>query len=116
MKIRSGFVSNSSTSSFVLLGFYLDSDKFSVEDLAKKIRDEKLNPIKGIFIQTYIDNEDLPEGKIFVGTHGVSVENSGMAFAPLLPLLALVNTTREILGVSEQDYPTLLGSELDNDH
>ena len=37
MKIRNGFVSNSSSSSFVIKGFLVDKDEISLEDLASII-------------------------------------------------------------------------------
>jgi len=39
MKIRSGFVSNSSTSSFIVVGFELDANQFTVKDYLMKLFD-----------------------------------------------------------------------------
>ena len=41
MKTRSGFVSNSSSSSFVLIGFLLDDTEFSQEELIHRVYTDK---------------------------------------------------------------------------
>ena len=64
MKIRSGFVSNSSTSSFILKGFVLSKDDISLENLVEKLNigtneSEDINFYLYEYLREYFDKKDL---------------------------------------------------------
>lgn len=64
MKLRSGFVSNSSTSSFILKGFVLNKDDISLENLVEKLNigineSEDINFYLYEYLREYFDKKDL---------------------------------------------------------
>lgn len=64
MKLRSGFVSNSSTSSFILKGFVLSKDDISLENLVEKLNigsneSEDINFYLYEYLREYFDKKDL---------------------------------------------------------
>ena len=56
MKIRNGFVSNSSSSSFVVVGFKIKENKFTEEELARRLFEDRKDFQKAIKTST-VDGE-----------------------------------------------------------
>ena len=74
MKYRHGFVSNSSSSSFIAKGIILDDDKIDEKDIMdkfgfdyKQYLEDYGNDIHNIFVEEFLWGE-LDKGKIFVKT------------------------------------------------
>lgn len=74
MKYRHGFVSNSSSSSFIAKGIILDDDKIDEKDIMdkfgfdyKQYLEDYGNDIHNIFVEEFLWGE-LDTGKIFVKT------------------------------------------------
>lgn len=74
MKYRNGFVSNSSSSSFIAKGIILDDDKIDEKDIMdkfgfdyKQYLEDYGNDIHNIFVEEFLWGE-LDKGKIFVKT------------------------------------------------
>lgn len=74
MKYRHGFVSNSSSSSFIAKGIILDDDKIDEKDIMdkfgfdyKQYLEDYGNDIHDIFVEEFLWGE-LDKGKIFVKT------------------------------------------------
>jgi hypothetical protein len=107
MKTRNGFVSNSSTSSFVLVGLYLDAKKYTREAL-----DEMLEP-HSLRVITHEDEEGfVPKGKFFVGEQLMRIDDDGPPRdVSLTDALETISKLREILGDPAAELPaTLVGT------
>lgn len=92
MKTRQGFVSNSSTSSFVIIGYEVDENRFSMSDYATKLYG--LDPSKlsedelkdeycdakhnNDIIVVDCDDDGAPDGKHIIGFHMCHSNESGL--------------------------------------
>jgi len=98
MKIRNGFVSNSSSSSFVVIGFTVDRDKYTLLDIAKVLNPDDFSEITPELIEEDValknllydfasgsdsfvirDNEEdgAPSGKILIGVEIACIDDNG---------------------------------------
>jgi len=110
MKMRAGFVSNSSTSSFVLVGIFLDANQFTTSDLEHRLGNCGW---KGKFTIQEESEEDgifVPSGKIFAGARLLRFHDDGDC-SGLLPFAQVTARLAEVydkLGLSEQEYPAMM--------
>jgi hypothetical protein len=122
VKTRNGFVSNSSTSSFVLVGFLVDTSQFT-EDTLKQQLDIKRGSVNAdVRIQDseyYGSDEDgyqpIPEGKLLVGLRISDIEYRGTVLTSLgqtIPRLLAIQTK---LGITPEDHPLDMLHYLTND-
>jgi len=85
MKIRNGFVSNSSSSSFCLYGYHVNDNEEFIEEIKNYIDSDKLNEI--VYDEYYIDSYSLEsyikddmisvisdyDDDIFIGVNNISI-------------------------------------------
>jgi len=104
VKVRSGFVSNSSTSSFVLIGLYLDASQYTYKAL-----DELVEP-QGLRVISYGAEEGfVPKGKFFVGEELMRIgDEGGSEEIPFNDALETIVKLREILGEPVAELPAVL--------
>lgn len=116
MKIRQGFVSNSSTSSFVAVGFYVDASEYTTESLTRKLDCswKGLNKDVSVFDSEYYgkyeydDEAPIPDDKFLVTIKGENLEGACNVVVPLAPLYQRLEKMRQILGLSEESCPLVL--------
>ena len=122
MKTRAGFVSNSSTSSFVLVGFYVDAATFTKEGLTKQLDcgHRGKNKDLEVYESDYYGMEDgddaapVPEGKLLVGIKVTDIEYKGndvVSIGETIPKLTALQAT---LGLTGEDHPLVLFHHLTN--
>jgi hypothetical protein len=101
MKIRQGFVSNSSTSSFVMLGFFVEETQFSKQSLQAQLKNtgikvcdsDQYGPLE------YDEELPIPEGKLLIGSTVTDIECCGTSVVPILETLNKLSETQKLLGV-----------------
>lgn len=115
MKTRNGFVSNSSTSSFVVVGFYLDATNYSDRQLVSTLDCAWMgkNPDLVVYDDKYFGTDDdgnshIPKGKYLIGAKMNDIENDGCGTALLQDKLARVAKAQELLGLDPQAHPLIL--------
>jgi len=114
MKTRNGFVSNSSTSSFVVLGFYVDASKYTDQQLVDTLDCtwKGKNPDLVVYDDKYFGPEKntapVPEGKYLVGVEMTDIDEDGTLTMPLMGLMQRVSMVQEMLGLDPQEYPLVL--------
>lgn len=125
MKFRQGFVSNSSTSSFVVAGVLLDAKTNSCMDVLKKIFPDTIpegedaqedwmyamGHSKETWVRTSNGDNSLPKGKTFAGVLFAQFSNYGDSNKQLCLLSDLetkVEAIRSKLELSKEEYPTVL--------
>jgi len=75
MKIRMGFVSNSSTSCFILIGHVFDKNDIDMEDLYEIAKKYSLGIEKGY-------GDGIPEGKVGIGSLSMVSDDEGFKEKP----------------------------------
>ena len=124
MKIRNGFVSNSSSSSFVILGFTVPHGKYSKQEYLEKLYDvtswKDEDDMEDMFYDHahsktfYVANHEedgAPKGKDLIGTLMVtwdSEEYTKTAEYDSAALQTKAMEARDKLGLSEAEAPIKL--------
>jgi hypothetical protein len=125
MKARNGFVSNSSTASFVIAGVLLDAETNSRLDVLKRLFPEDIPEDEDDLCDwmhdnahsedTWVDTADgdnsLPEGMTFAGVlvdRSFSDGGHREVCYRLSEVETKVGEIRTKLGLSEEEYPTML--------
>jgi hypothetical protein len=113
MKVREGFVSNSSTSSFVVLGYLLDErdpivldaamDLTGNYDLGGKNLYEVIGALRDRNITVmYTEEDDIPKGKILIGTMVCDIGEGGLKRIELTGHMEKIQEVADALGTNEK--------------
>lgn len=120
MKTRQGFVSNSSSSSFVVVGFLVRDDQFSPQEYLEKLyqvaipedpddMDDTFNDMRYGSDFRIMDSEDgVPRGKSLVAYSVASWDDSGLEELKGLDLQDIttkVDLARDRLGLDAKSAP-----------
>lgn len=112
MKTRNGFVSNSSTSSFVLVGFFVDANQYTVEDLVKlldcgyKRTNKDIRVIDSDYYGKGENGEEgpVPEGKLLVSFEVSDIDYEGNRVIPITSGITKLKSLQEKLNISEAEF------------
>jgi len=125
VKTRQGFVSNSSTASFVIAGVLLNSKTNSRLDVLKRLFPEDIPEDEAeledwehdsahsadVWVDTADGDNSLPNGKTFAGVLINRVRSDGdsqNSVCKLSEVETRVEAIRVKLGLSKDKYPTML--------
>jgi hypothetical protein len=116
MKIRSGFVSNSSSSSFVLFGFLLDKEDYNEFDLLKKLDKrltieiynedkyavrEEISDKYDITIEDGDSDNGISEEKIFIGIERFKFDENGYVDSTATDFSEIIKDINDIKTILE---------------
>lgn len=111
MKIRQGFISNSSTSSFVILGYLIDETSPLLRRASKELSGTPDTDLMDLI--EFFDDEDIavichedngiPKGKILIGTMLSIIDNDSiLERIDLFEHMEKITEIAEILGTKEK--------------